>query len=94
MRGLRVKVAENGRLSLPIEIRRQLGLEKGGTVVLKVENGEVRMTTLEETVRRIQERMRKLTQGKNISVADFLAWKKEQAALERREDAGPAESDR
>jgi AbrB family looped-hinge helix DNA binding protein len=89
MATMRVKVSEAGRLSLPVEVRRQLGIERGGTVVLKVEDGEVRMTTLQETVRRIQERMRKLTQGKNISVDDFLAWKREQAALESGEPVDP-----
>ena len=29
-----VKVAANGRISLPVEIRRQLGVEKGGDLVL------------------------------------------------------------
>jgi AbrB family looped-hinge helix DNA binding protein len=87
MRGYRVKIAENGRMSLPVEVRRQLGIEKGGVVVLKVEDGEARMTTLQEIVRRVQARMQHLARGKNISVEDFLAWKREQAALEEREAA-------
>jgi AbrB family looped-hinge helix DNA binding protein len=87
MQGHRVKVAENGRMSLPVEVRRQLGIERGGVVVLKVEDGEARMTTLQEIVRHVQERMQRLAHGKNISVDDFLAWKREQAALEKKEAA-------
>jgi AbrB family looped-hinge helix DNA binding protein len=84
MTSVRVKIARNGRLSLPVGIRRQLGVEKGGDLVLKVADGEVTLTTLDETVRRVQGRMRELTRGKGVSVDDFLAWKREQAAMEVR----------
>ena len=87
MAAVRVKVAENGRMSLPAPVRRQLGIEKGGELLLRVEGGEVRMATVEGTIRRVQARMRELAEGKGISVDDFLAWKREQAALE---EAGTA----
>jgi|JI7StandDraft_1071085.scaffolds.fasta_scaffold62222_3 AbrB family looped-hinge helix DNA binding protein len=32
--GIKVKVMENGRMVLPAAICKQLGLEKGGTVIL------------------------------------------------------------
>jgi AbrB family looped-hinge helix DNA binding protein len=82
MAAIRVRVAENGRMSLPASVRRQLGLEGGGELLLQVEDGEVRMATRAERVRRVQARMRELARGKPVSVEDFLAWKREQAALE------------
>lgn len=41
--GMAVKVMENGRMVLPIAIRRQLGLEKGGTLI--IEGGDTEVTT-------------------------------------------------
>lgn len=41
-------------------------------------------TPLHETIRRVQARMRELARGKNISVDDFLAYRREQAELEER----------
>lgn len=90
MTAVRVKVAENGRLSLPASVRRQLGIERGGELVLRVEDGEIRMRTLQDTIRQVQDRMRELARGKNISVDDFLAWKREQVAREQAEPEAPS----
>jgi AbrB family looped-hinge helix DNA binding protein len=87
MAAIRVRVAENGRMSLPVSIRRQLGLERGGELLVRVKDGEVRMTTLAERVRRVQASMRELARGKPVSVDDFLAGKREQVALEEPGDA-------
>lgn len=89
MTAVRVRVAENGRLSLPVSVRRQLGIERGGELVLRVEDGEIRMSTVGDALRRVQDRMRELAQGKNISVDDFLAWKREQVAREQAEAVAP-----
>ena len=80
-----VKVAPNGRLSLPIEIRRQLGVEKGGDLVLgDIEDGAVTLMTAEASVRRVQRLARELFGDRLPSVDEFLAYKREQAALEER----------
>ena len=68
-----VKVAPNGRLSLPIEIRRQLGVEKGGDLVLgDVEDGAVTLMTAEASVRRVQRLARELFGDRLPSVDEFL----------------------
>jgi len=84
MRQMKVKVAANGRLSLPVAVRRALGVEKGGDLLLQVGEGEVVLTPLDEVVRRVQARVRKLTLDRQVSVEDFLAWKRKQAELEAR----------
>jgi AbrB family transcriptional regulator, stage V sporulation protein T len=85
MRPVWVKVAANGRISLPVEIRRQLGVEKGGDLVLSRDaDGAVTLMTAEAAVRRVQRLARERFGDKLPSVDDFLAYKREQAALEER----------
>ena len=80
-----VKVASNGRTCLPVEIRRQLGVEKGGDLVLsREEDGAVTLMTAEAAVRRVQRLARERFGDKLPSVDDFLAYKREQAASEER----------
>ena len=80
-----VKVSSNGRLSLPVEVRRQLGLEKGGDLVLsREEDGAVTLMTAEVAVLRVQRLARELLGDKVPTVDEFIAHKREQAALEER----------
>jgi bifunctional DNA-binding transcriptional regulator/antitoxin component of YhaV-PrlF toxin-antitoxin module len=75
-----VNVAENGRLCLPVDLRRALDLERGGQVTLEMEDGEVRLLTLAARVRRAQELTRELFAGQSYTVDDFLREKREAAA--------------
>lgn len=53
--GMRIRVAEGGRVVIPAEVRRELGLEIGDDLILQIENGELRLLTPREAVRRAQE---------------------------------------
>ena len=69
-----VTVLANGRMSLPVDLRRRLGLEKGGTVTIEeVEDGVV-LRTIPQNVRRAQELVRAHTVG--VSVDDFLRFRR------------------
>lgn len=52
---MRIRVAEGGRVVIPAEVRRELGLEIGDDLILQIENGELRLLTPREAVRRAQE---------------------------------------
>ena len=43
MRAAKAKVGQGGRLVIPAEYRRALGIEVGDTVVLRLEDGELRV---------------------------------------------------
>lgn len=88
MSAMRVKVSESGRLSLPVEVRRQLGIEKGGTLLLETVDGEIHLTTLRERVRRIQARAQELLAGRPLSSDDLLRWRREEAAREEADYQG------
>ena len=77
---VRARVAANGRISIPVELRRALGVERGGEVLMEVEHGELTITPLAEKIRRIQQRFREIAGDRidEISSDDFLAWRQQQ----------------
>ena len=68
---IRIDVSPSGRLSLPVELRRAVGLEKGGSVLVDLDGGAIRLRTLDDVVAAAQESARRLA-GKGASVDDFL----------------------
>ena len=51
----RVKVAEGGRIVIPAEYRKRLGVQVGDNVILQLDDGEIRLFTVREAIRRAQE---------------------------------------
>lgn len=76
-----VKVADNGRLVLPKMVREALGIAKGGAVVFSIENGEVKVTSLQQSVRQAQAMYRQYARGDD-TVDDFIADRRAEAARE------------
>lgn len=66
------KVAHNGRLVLPKMVREALGMSDGGTVVFSLEDGEVKLTSLEQSIKRAQDLYRKYATS-DFTVDDFIA---------------------
>lgn len=79
-----VKVAGNGRLSIPAKQRRLMGLEDGGLLVARVENGELRLRPVRTVLAEIQAEVRKHMAGSGETVDRFLADRREEAAREQR----------
>ena len=52
------KIAENGRIVIPAALRRAIGLEPGGDVLLRVENGEIRLIPAHQAIKRAQQVVR------------------------------------
>jgi bifunctional DNA-binding transcriptional regulator/antitoxin component of YhaV-PrlF toxin-antitoxin module len=77
---VRARIAPNGRISIPVELRRALGVERGGDVLMEVDHGELRLIPFAEKVRKIQEQFREIAgeQIDKISSEDFLNWRKQQ----------------
>jgi bifunctional DNA-binding transcriptional regulator/antitoxin component of YhaV-PrlF toxin-antitoxin module len=79
---LRGQVSETGRLSLPAELRRAVGLERGGPVSIEIIDGVIRIRTMKQ----VRDRIRALAQETGLagkaSVADFLGWRDGERAAE------------
>jgi AbrB family looped-hinge helix DNA binding protein len=82
--GVQVKVAANGRIVLPADVRKQLGLEGGGTLMLSVDEFGVTLTTFQQRIAKAQALYKEYSKGKpQTSVDDFIAEKRAEAALEK-----------
>lgn len=79
---LRGHVSETGRLSLPAELRRAVGLERGGPVRIELVDGAIRIRTMKEVKDRIRALARDTGLADKASVADFLGWRDAERASE------------
>jgi AbrB family looped-hinge helix DNA binding protein len=52
------RINENGRVVIPAAFRRALGIHPGETVVLRLENDELRITTLRQRLAKAQQLVR------------------------------------
>jgi bifunctional DNA-binding transcriptional regulator/antitoxin component of YhaV-PrlF toxin-antitoxin module len=76
------RVTESGRLSLPAELRRRVGLDKGGPVRIDIIDGSIRITTMNEVKARVRGIARDSGLTKKASVADFLEWRADEKQTE------------
>jgi AbrB family looped-hinge helix DNA binding protein len=72
------RVNENGRVVIPVSFRRALGIRPGDTLVLRVVNNELRMTTLRQRLAKAQELVRRHV-GRTTSLVDELIAERRQA---------------
>lgn len=79
---LRGHVSETGRLSLPAELRRAVGLERGGSVRIEVIDGVIRIRTMKQVRDRIRALAQETGLASKASVADFLGWRAGERAAE------------
>ncbi|HEX5327760.1 MAG TPA: hypothetical protein VFW75_13915 [Acetobacteraceae bacterium] len=82
--GTLANVAETGALNLTVELRRQIGLEHGGPVLVRLEDDEIRIQAVRDVMARLQARAQALFAGSGCAVDEFLRQRREEAA---REDA-------
>jgi AbrB family looped-hinge helix DNA binding protein len=65
------KMSEGGRVVVPAEIRKALGLEEGDVVLWELKGGEARLTTRRERLRRAQALVREYVPA-GVSLSDEL----------------------
>lgn len=75
------KLNRHGRLVIPAEQRRALGIEEGDAVVVKLDGAELRVLKQEEAIRRVQELVRKHAGGRSL-VDELIAERRAEAARE------------
>lgn len=67
----RGKLVSGGRLQVPAEIRRQLGLADGDPVLMRIVGGELHVVPLHHALSRVRERLRSFVADTG-SLADEL----------------------
>jgi AbrB family looped-hinge helix DNA binding protein len=76
---LTTKVGPDGRILVPVELRRELSLAPGETLVVRVEDERLILESREAILRRVQDRfVGKIT--RNVSLADELIMDRRRVA--------------
>ena len=76
---VRMRVNPNGRVVIPASFRKRLGIRAGDEVVLRIEEGELRITTLKRDIERAQRLVRKHVK-RGVSLVDELIAERREAA--------------
>jgi len=76
---VRMRIGGKGRIVIPAAMREALGIVDGDVLDLQVVDGELRIATMRERLRRAQERVRKYVPA-GVSLADELSAERREAA--------------
>ncbi len=83
---LTIRVAENGRMSIPAKYRKLLGVEFGGLLVAELENGELRLRPIREVLAALQAEVRQyIAPGGPDLTDELIAERRAEAAREEAE---------
>lgn len=78
----RLRVNQNGRVVIPASFRKALGISPGDEVVLRLEDDELRITTLKRRVERAQRRIRRYIKPGRSLANELIAERREAAKRE------------
>lgn len=78
----RQRVNENGRVVIPAAFRKALGIKVGDEVVLRLEDDELRITTLRRRVQQAQQRVRRYIKSGRSLASELIAERREAAERE------------
>jgi antitoxin PrlF len=76
------RITKGGRVVIPAEFRRALGLEEGDEVILRLVNSELRITGRSEAIRKAKAVVRKHVRGGKSLVQELIRERRREAARE------------
>ena len=78
----RTRINENGRVVIPASYRKALGIKAGDEVILRMEDDELRITTMKRRIERAQRLVRKYVKAGTPLVDELIAERREAAKRE------------
>ena len=81
-RETRMRVNDNGRVVIPASYRKALGIKAGDEVLLRMEDDELRITTMKRRIERAQRLVRKCVKPGTSLVDELIAERREAAKRE------------
>lgn len=78
----RLRVNENGRVVIPAAFRKALGIKAGDELVLRIEDEELRITTLKHRLERARRRIRRYVKRGRSLADELIAERREAAKIE------------
>ena len=82
MSELTVTVAENGRVVLPLALRRRLNVTRGGTVMIREEDGRLLLESVDDAIGRAQALVRRFAPEAQGVVDELLSERRLEAERE------------
>jgi bifunctional DNA-binding transcriptional regulator/antitoxin component of YhaV-PrlF toxin-antitoxin module len=82
MNRILTKLGEGGRLVIPAEYRKALGVEVGDDLVLVLEENDLRVSTPQEAIRRAQALVRKYVPEGRLLSDELIADRRREARRE------------
>ena len=80
-----IRVSPNGRLSIPAKQRKALGLEGGGMVVARVQDGELRIRTVQAVLDELCAAVAPMLKASGDTVDQFIADRHAEAEREEQD---------
>ena len=85
---VKIRINDNGRIVIPVEMRQKLGILAGDTVLLTIEGDALKIESYRARVRRVQESLRKyIAPGRSLA-DELIAERREEARREMEEALG------
>lgn len=78
----RLRINQNGRIVIPASYREALGIEPGDELVLRIEDDELRISTLKQRLERARQLVRKHVPAGRSLVKELIAERREAARKE------------
>jgi AbrB family looped-hinge helix DNA binding protein len=77
-----VKVLPGGRLVIPARFRREMGIGAGDTMIVEVANGELRVRSLSQAIKRAQRIVSQFVPAESSLVDELIADRRREADRE------------
>ncbi|MEK0083836.1 AbrB/MazE/SpoVT family DNA-binding domain-containing protein [Benzoatithermus flavus] len=78
----RLKLGENGRISIPAAYRKELGLEPGDELILRVDEGELRITSAKLALERARRLIARYVPAEDDLAQSLIDDRRAEAARE------------
>lgn len=85
MTAIKTRLGKGGRVVIPAEYRKKLGIEPGDEIIVSFKDGEIKISTIKEAVRRAQEIVRRFVPEGVSLVDELIQERRREAARESRE---------
>ena len=73
------RITQGGRIVIPVDYRKALGLRTGDEVMIRLQDGEIRIRSIDEGIRRAQGLIRHLVPSNRSLVDELIAERRSEA---------------
>lgn len=79
---IKTQLGKNGRIVIPVQFRKALGVQAGDELMMSLHEGEIRIFTRDQAIRNIQAMVRRyVPEGRSLS-QELIQERRAEAALE------------